>query len=59
MRMFVKSMTIVMDRKIGAHLKEIDPITGRKRVFAFMADKVTECKSAQYDDMWKRKTRLE
>ena len=27
MRMFVKSMTTVMDRKIGAHLKAIDPIT--------------------------------
>ncbi len=38
----MKSMTTVMDRKIGAHLKAIDPIIGRKRVFAFMADKVTE-----------------
>jgi hypothetical protein len=27
MRMFVKSMTTVMDRKIGAHLKAINPIT--------------------------------
>jgi hypothetical protein len=27
MRMFVKSMTNVVDRKIGAHLKAIDPIT--------------------------------
>ena len=42
MRMFVKNMTTVMDRKIGAHLKAIDPITRRKRVFSFMADKVTK-----------------
>ena len=41
MRMFVKSMTTMMDRKIGAHLKAIDPITGRKGGSAFMADKVT------------------
>ena len=27
MRKFVESMSIVMDRKIGSHLKAIDPIT--------------------------------
>ena len=39
---FVESMTVVMDRRIERHLHEIDPITGWKRIFAFMADKVTE-----------------
>jgi len=42
MRKFVESMATVMDRKIGNHLKAIDPITGRKRLFSFMADKVIE-----------------
>ncbi len=38
----VESMTIVMDRRINEYVRAIDPITGRKRVFALMADKVTE-----------------
>ena len=42
MTKFVESMATVTDRKISNHLKAIDPITGRKRVFSFMADKVTE-----------------
>jgi len=41
-RGFVESMTTVMDRRINEYVRAIDPITGRKRVFAFMADKVTE-----------------
>jgi hypothetical protein len=41
-RKFVESMSTVMDRKIGCHVKAVDPITRRKRVFSFMADKVTE-----------------
>jgi hypothetical protein len=35
-------MTVVMDRRIEKHLHAVDAITGRKRIFAFMADKVTE-----------------
>jgi hypothetical protein len=42
MRKFVESMSTVMDRKIGSRLKAVDPITRRKRVFLFMADKVTK-----------------
>ena len=41
-RTFVESMTTVMDRKIGVYMSAIDPITSRKRVFAFMSDKDTE-----------------
>ena len=41
-RVFVESMTIMMDKRIKDHVRAIDPIRGRKRVFAFMADKVTE-----------------
>ena len=41
-RGFVESMTTVMNRRISEYVRAIDPITGRKRVFAFMADKVTE-----------------
>jgi hypothetical protein len=39
---FVESMTAVMDKRISDHVRAIDPVTGRKRVFAFMVDKVTE-----------------
>ncbi len=42
MRVFVESMTVVMDRRISGHVRAIDPLTGRKRVFAYIADKVTE-----------------
>ncbi len=35
-------MIKVMDRMICEHFNAIDPVTGRKRIFAFMADKVTE-----------------
>ncbi len=38
----MESMTVVMDRRIEKHLLAIDPITSRKRIFAFMADKFTE-----------------
>ena len=41
-RAFVGSMAIVMDKRIERHLHAVDAITGRKRIFAFMADKVTE-----------------
>jgi len=33
---------VMMDRMISDHVRSIDPITRRKRVFAFMADKVME-----------------
>jgi hypothetical protein len=39
---FVGSMTSVMDLRIQRHLHAVDTITGRNRIFAFMADKVTE-----------------
>ena len=32
----------MMDRRVGDHLRAINPLTSRKRVFSFMADKVTE-----------------
>ena len=35
-------MQVVMDKRISDHVRSIDPVTRRKRVFAFMADKVTE-----------------
>jgi hypothetical protein len=41
-RKFVESMVAVMDRRVGSHLKAVDPIITRKRVFSFMADKVTK-----------------
>jgi len=39
---FVKSMTSVMDLRTQRHLHAVDAVTGRKRIFAFMADKLTE-----------------
>ncbi len=39
---FVDSMAVVMDERIREHVQEIDRVTGRKRVFEFAADKVTE-----------------
>ena len=39
---FVGSMTDVMHLRIQRHLHKVDAITGRTRIFAFMADKVTE-----------------
>jgi hypothetical protein len=41
-RCFVESMTFVMNRRINEHVRSIDPTTGRNRVFAFMANIVTE-----------------
>ena len=41
-RAFVGSMTVLLDQRISRHLHEVNAITGRKHVFAFMADKVTE-----------------
>ena len=41
-RAFVGSMATVMDLRIQRHLHAVDDVTGRKRIFAFMADKVTE-----------------
>jgi len=38
----MESMTTMMDRRISEYVRAIDPITGRKRIFAFMANKVTE-----------------
>ena len=39
---FVGSMTPVMDLRIQRHLHAVDALTRRKRIFAYMADKVTE-----------------
>jgi len=41
-RHFVETMQVVVDSRIGDHVRSIDPVTHRKRVFAFVADKVTE-----------------
>jgi hypothetical protein len=41
-RGFVDIMIKVMERMISEHFKEIDPVTCRKRILAFMADKMTE-----------------
>jgi hypothetical protein len=41
-RGFVHSMINLMDKLISEHFDAIDPVTCRKRIFAFMADKVTE-----------------
>jgi hypothetical protein len=41
-RAFVGSMMNAMDTWIGDHLNATDSVIGRKRIFAFMADKVTE-----------------
>ncbi len=35
-------MTVVMGRRIERHLHAIDPNTGQNRIFAFMADKISE-----------------
>jgi hypothetical protein len=42
MTFHVDNMITLMDKRIRDHISDIDPIIGRKRVFAFMADKVTE-----------------
>jgi hypothetical protein len=39
---FVGSMTVVLDLRIQRHLHASDAVTGRKRIFSFMADKVME-----------------
>ena len=36
------SMTVVDDRRIERHLHVVDAVTGRKRILAFVAGKVTE-----------------
>ena len=41
-RGFVDIMTYVMDRRIGEYARAVDPLTDRKRVFAFIAGKATE-----------------
>jgi hypothetical protein len=41
-RAFVKSMTSVMDLRIERHLYAIDAVTRRERIYAVIADKVTE-----------------
>jgi len=41
-RAFVESMTLMINRRIERHLYGVDAITSRKRIFAFMANKVTE-----------------
>jgi hypothetical protein len=40
-RHLVESMQVVMVTRINEHMRSIDPVTRRKRVFAFMADKIT------------------
>jgi hypothetical protein len=39
---FVDSMTVVMDMRIRDHMHVVDVVIGRKRLFAFAADKVTQ-----------------
>ena len=39
---FVDSMAVAMDKRIRHHIQGIDYVTGRKRLFAFAADKVIE-----------------
>jgi hypothetical protein len=39
---FVDSMDDVMDMRIREHLHAVDDVAGRKRLFAFAADKVTK-----------------
>jgi hypothetical protein len=39
---FVDNMEVVMDKRIMDHIHAVDLVTGRKRLFAFAADKVTE-----------------
>ena len=39
---FVDNMAAVMDRRIRDHMHVVDVVTCRKRLFAFVADKVTE-----------------
>ena len=41
-KVFVDSMKSVMDMRIRDHMHAVDVVTGRKRLFAFAADKVTE-----------------
>jgi hypothetical protein len=41
-RGFVESITHVMDISISEHVRAVHTVIGRKRVFTFMADKVTE-----------------
>ena len=41
-RAYVGSMTKVMDLRIQRHMYAVDAVTRRKRIFAFMADKVME-----------------
>ena len=38
---FVDSMEVVMDRRIRDHIRAIDEVIVRKRLFAFAADEVT------------------
>ena len=38
---FVEIMTVVMDRRIERYLYAVDAVIGRRRIFVFMADKVT------------------
>ena len=40
-RGFVDSMEVVMDKRIRDHMHGVDRVTGRKRLFAIAADKVT------------------
>jgi hypothetical protein len=39
---FVDSMAHVMERRIRDYLHAVDPVTSRKRLFAFAADKITK-----------------
>ncbi len=41
-RGFVDNMIAMMGMRISEHVRAIDPVIGRKRVLAFMADNVTE-----------------
>ena len=39
---FVESVEVVMDMRIREHVHAVDDVKGRKRLFAFAADKVIE-----------------
>jgi hypothetical protein len=41
-RGFVDIVTTIMDKRVCEHVRVIDPVTCRKRVFVFMVDKVME-----------------
>ncbi len=43
---FLDSMEVVMDKRIRDYIHAVDPLTNRKRGFAFAADKIIELHKA-------------